>query len=114
MTDRLQMNLMFYVAAFGILRTKKFPARRQIVKKRAHFDLRAWGFTAVPHNVDFAAIDDNFCPGNRARFTRSQAESRHTGDTWKRSTAKPQRGDSLKVDGRANFAGGVPLQRKQR
>ena len=82
MTDRLQMNLMFDVAAFGILRTKKFAARGQIVKKRAHFDLRAWGFTAVAHNVDLAAVDDNFCPGDRARLTRSQAKSRHTGDAW--------------------------------
>src|SRR5438874_10844910 len=114
MTDRLQMNLMFDVAAFGILRTKKFPARRQVVKKRAHFDLRAWGFTAVPYSIDFAAIDNNFCPGYRARFTRSQAESRHTGDTWKRFAAKPERCNSLKVGSRANLAGGMPLQRKQR
>ena len=68
MTDRLQMNLMFDVAAFGILRTKKFPARWQVVKKRSHFDLRARGFTAVPHNVDFAAIDNDFCAGYRSRL----------------------------------------------
>src|SRR4029450_5005195 len=108
------MNLMFDVAAFGILRTKKFPARRQIVKKRAHFDLRAWGFTAVSHNVDFGAIYDNFCPGNRTRFTRSQAEPRHTGHTWKRFAPKSERCNSLKVGSRANLAGGMPLQRKQR
>src|SRR5262245_54678710 len=114
MTDRLQMNLMFDVAAFGILRTKKFPARGQIVKKRAHFDLRAWGFTAIPHNVDFAAIDDNFRPGYCACFTRSEAESRHTGDTWQRLSAKPHRSNRLKIGSRTNLAGGMPLQRKQR
>jgi hypothetical protein len=114
MTDRLQMNLMFDVAAFGILRTKKFPARWQIVKKRAHLDMRAWGFAAVADNFDFAAIDENFCPGDRASFTRSQAESRHTGDTWQRFATKSQCGDGLKVGSRSNFAGGVPLQGKQR
>src|SRR4029077_1253219 len=108
------MNLMFDVAAFGILRTKKFPTRRQIVKKRAHFDLRAWGFTAVPNNVDFAAIDDNFCPGDRVPFTRSEAESRHTGDTWQGFAAKAERRYRLKVGGRTNFAGGMSLERKQR
>src|SRR4029077_20188887 len=114
MTDRLQMNLMFDVAAFRILRTKKFPARRQVVKKRAHFDLRAWGFTAVPYHVDFAAIDDNFCAGYRARFTRSHAESRHTGDTWQCFAAKAQRRNRLKVGSRTNFAGRMSLERKQR
>src|SRR5436190_14828919 len=104
------MNLMFDIAAFGILRSKEFPARWQIVKKRAHFDLRAWRFTAVPHNVDFAAINENFCTRDRARFTRSQAESRHTRDTWQCFAAKPQRSNSLKVGSRANLAGGMPFQ----
>src|SRR6516165_9473089 len=114
MTDRLQMNLMFDIATFGILRTKKFSARRQVVKKRAHFDLRAWGFTAIPHKVDFAAVDDDFRSGYRAPFTRSQAKSRNTGDTWQRFAAKAQRGNSLKIGGRTNFAGRVSLERKQR
>src|SRR5262245_13058072 len=100
MTDRLQMKLMFDVAAFSLLRTKKFPARWQIVKKRAHFDLRAWRFTSIPHDVDLPTIDDDFCSGDRARFTRSQTESRHTGDTWQRLTAKAQRSNRLKVGGR--------------
>jgi hypothetical protein len=114
MTDRLQMNLMFDVAAFGILRTKKFPARWQVVKKRSHFDLRAWRFTAVPHNVDFAAIDDNFCSGDRVPFTRSQPESRHTGDTRQGFAAKAERHDRLQVGSRTNFASGMSFQRKQR
>ena len=114
MTDRLQMNLMFNVAAFGILRTKKFPARWQVIKKRSYFDLRAWGFTAVPHNVDFAAIDDNFCPGDRARFPRTNAESRHTGDAGQGFAAKPQCSDSLKIGSRTNFAGRMSLERQQR
>ena len=88
------MELMFDVAAFGIFRTKKFPARRQIVKKRAHFDLRAWRFTAIAHSVDFAAIDDDFCSGYRVRFTSRQTETRNTGDTWQRFAAKAQRRDA--------------------
>src|SRR5262249_35815177 len=97
MTDRLQMNLMFNVAALGILRTKKFPACRKVVKKRAHFDLCAWGFAAIPYKVDFAAIDDNFCPGQRVHFTRRQPESRHAGDAWQGLAPKPQRSNCLKV-----------------
>src|SRR6476469_6570684 len=110
MTDRLQMNLVFNVAAFSILRTKKFPARWQVIKKRSYFDLRAWGFTAVPHNVDFAAVNNNFCPGDRTRFTCTYAESRNTGDTWQRFAAKPQRSNRLKVGSRTNFAGGMSLE----
>src|SRR6476620_1084537 len=110
MTDRLQMDLMFDVAAFGILRPKKFPARRQVIKKRTHFDLRAWSFTAVPHNVDLDAINDNFCPGDRARFTCTHAESRHTGDTRQGFAAKPQCGDRLKVGSRTNLAGRMSLE----
>jgi hypothetical protein len=114
MTDRLQMHLMFDVAAFGILRTKKFSARREIIKKRTHLDLRALRFTAVPHYVDFPAIDNNFCPSDRARFTRSQAEAGHTGDAWQRFAAKAQRRNGLKVGSRTNFAGRMSLERKQR
>ena len=114
MTDRLQMNLMFDVAAFGILRTKKFSARWQVVKKRAHFDLGAWGFAAVAHNVDFAAIHNNFCPGDRTCFTCTYAESRHTGDARQGFAAKPECSDRLKVGSRANFAGCMSLKRKQR
>ncbi len=114
MTDRLQMNLMFDVAAFGILRTKKFPARWQIIKKRSHFDLRAWRFTAVPHNVDFAAVNNNLCPGDCARFTCTHPESRHTGNARQGFAAKPQRRDCLKISSRTNLAGRMSLERKQR
>src|SRR5262245_45805485 len=100
MTDRLQMNLMFYVAALSIFRAKKFPACRQVVKKRTHFDLRARGFASVSHNVDFSAAEENFCASYRARFACSQAESRHTGDTWQRFAAKPKRSHRLKVGSR--------------
>src|SRR6476660_9528927 len=114
MTDRLQMNLVFNVAAFSILRTKKFPARWQVIKKRSRFDLRAWSFTAVPHNVDFAAVNNNFCPCDRARFTCTHAESRHAGDTRQGFAAKPQRRDRLQVGSRTNFACRMSLERKQR
>src|SRR6476469_3798290 len=113
MTDRLQMNLVFDVAAFSILRTKKFPARWQVIKKRSNFDLRARGFAAVPHNVDFAAVNNNFCPCDRARFTCTHAESRHTGDARQGFAAKPQCSDRLKVRSRTNFTGRMSLERKQ-
>ena len=68
MTDRLQMKLMFDVAALGVFRAQKFPARRQIVKKRAHFDLRARRFAAVAHRLDPPAGDDDLRAGDRVRF----------------------------------------------
>src|ERR1051325_2945970 len=108
------MNLVFDIAAFSVLRTKKFPARREVVKERAHFDLRAWCFTAISHNVNLAAVDENFCAGDRVGFTRSHTKSRYTGDTWQCFAAKPQRGDGLKVGSRTNFAGCMSLERKQR
>src|SRR5215217_8239237 len=108
------MNLMFDVAAFGILRTKKFPACWEIVKKRSHFDLRAWGFTTVPHDVDFAAVNDNFCPSDCACFACAHPESRHTGDARYGFAAKAQRRDCLEVGSRTNFARRMSLERKQR
>src|SRR5215467_465181 len=112
MTNGLQMKLMFDVAAFGVLRTKKFPARGQVEKKRPHFDLRSRPFTAVAHNFDLAAVDDNFRSRDRARFACGQAKSRHAGDAWQGFTAKSERGNGLKIGSRANLAGGVTLQRK--
>src|SRR5262249_46511147 len=112
MTDGLQMKVMFDVAAFRVLGTKKFPADRKIVKKRAHFDLRSGGFTAVAHNFNLAAVNDNFCPSDGARLARGQAKSRYTDDAWQRFAAKSERSDRLKISRRTNLAGGVSLQRK--
>src|SRR5256885_4775434 len=104
MADRLQMNLMFNVAALGVLRAKKFPSRREIIKQRADLDLRPRGFPAVAHNFKPAAVDHDFCSCERARLARSQAESRHAGDAWQRFAPKPERGDCLKIICRTNFA----------
>src|SRR5438876_154994 len=114
MTDGLQMNLMLDVATFGIFGTKKFPARGQIIKKRANFDLCAGGFAAVANNLDLAAIDDDFRSCNCLRLSRSQAKSRHAGDTWQGFAAKAERGDSLKISSRSDLTGRMPLQRQQR
>ena len=52
MTDRLQMKLVFDLTGFGIFGAQEFPARRQIIKKRTHFDLRARRFATVAHRLD--------------------------------------------------------------
>ena len=49
MTDCLQMKLMLDVAAFRIFGTKKFPPGGQVIKKRAHLDLRSGRFTSIAH-----------------------------------------------------------------
>jgi hypothetical protein len=64
MPDRLEMNLVLNVTAFRVFRTKKFSTRWQIIKKRAHLYLRSGRFTAVAHNVNLAAIYDDFRSGN--------------------------------------------------
>src|SRR5262249_30971386 len=112
MTNGLQMKLMFDVAAFGVLGTKKFPARGEVVKKRPHFDLRSRRFTAVAHNFDLAAHDDIFRSRARACCACGQAKSRHAGDARKSFTAKSECGNGLKIGSRANLTGGVALQRK--
>src|SRR2546428_991047 len=107
------MNLMLDVPALGIFGSKKFSARRQIKKKGAHFDLRSRGFTAIAHNVELAAVNDDFRPRECVRRTRRQAKSRHTGDAWQRFAPKSECSDSFKIRSSPNLAGGMPLQRKQ-
>ena len=70
MANRLQVDLMLNIAAFRIFGAKKFPARGQIEKKRAHFDLRSGRFTALADDVDLAAINDDLCSGNGAGLAR--------------------------------------------
>src|SRR5262245_64671370 len=113
MTNGLQMKLMFDVAAFGVLETKKFPARGEVVKKRPHFHLRSRRFTAVAHNFDLAAVDDNYRSRDRACFACGQAKSRHAGDARKGFTAKSECGNGSKIGGRANLTGGVAAPRKE-
>src|SRR5216117_3153598 len=110
----LQMNLMLDVTAFGTFRTKKFPARGQVIKKRAHLDLRSRRFTAIAHNVKLAAINDNFGSCDRVRLARSQAKSRDAGDAWQGFAAKSQRGHRFKISSRPDLARGMPLQGKER
>ena len=68
MADGLEMNLVLDVAGLGILGAKKFPSRGQVVKQRAHFYLSSRCLAGVAHNIDLAAVHDDFCSGNRARF----------------------------------------------
>ena len=60
MANGLKMKLVLDVAGLGVFRAEKFPARGQVVKKRAHFDLCSRRFTAIAHDVDLAAIHDDF------------------------------------------------------
>src|SRR5215475_14082983 len=110
MADRLQMNLMFDVTTFGIFGAKKFSARRQIVKKRAHLDLCPRRFAAIAHDVDFAAIDDDLGSCNGVAFSSGQPTSRHTGDARQCFTAKPQCGYGLQIGSRANLARSMSLE----
>ena len=80
MADRLQMNLVFDIAALRVFGTEKFSARGQIIKKRAHLDLRSRRFAAIAHDVDLAAIHDDFRSGDRFWLACSQSKSRNTGD----------------------------------
>src|SRR5437899_411162 len=91
---------MLDVAAFRVFGTKKFPARGQVIKKRAHLNLRSRGFTPVAHNFEFAAVHDDFASCDRVRLARSQAKSRHASDAWQCFAAKSQRGDGLKISSR--------------
>ena len=104
---------MLDVAALGVFRTKKFATRGQVIKKRAHLDLRSRSFTPIAHNFELAAIDNDLGSCESARLACGQAESRHAGDAWQGFAPKSQRGDCLKIGSRANLAGGMSLQRKQ-
>ena len=61
---------MLDIAAFCVFGPEKFPTRRQVIKKRTHVDLSSWRFTAVAHNVDLAAVDDDFRADDGIRFPR--------------------------------------------
>src|SRR5438034_11789590 len=108
------MNLMLDIAAFGVFGAKKFSAGGQIVKKRAHLDLRSRGFTSVAHDFKLAAIDNDFRSGNRVSLTCRQAKSGHAGNARQRFAPKSQRSDCLKIRSRSDLAGRMSLQRKQR
>src|SRR5438094_10667004 len=108
------MNLMLDVAAFGVFGSKKFSARRQVIKERAHLDLRTRGFTSVALTFKLAAIDNDFGSGNRVSLTCRQAKSGHTGNARQRFAPKSQRSDCLEIRSRSDLAGRMSLQRKQR
>src|SRR4051794_3710525 len=97
MPNGLQMKLMFDVAALRALSAQKFPASREIVKKRANLDLRSRGFTAVADRFNPAAVDDDFSSCDGARFARCQTKSRDTGDARQSFTAKSERRHRLKI-----------------
>ncbi len=114
MPQRLQMKLMLDVATFGVLRAQELPARRQIVEKRPHFDLRAGRLPAVAHRFDASSIDDDLGAGDRFGLAGGEAKTRDARDARERFATKPERGDRRQVASRADLAGGVAFQRKQR
>ena len=114
MTDGLEMNLVLDVAALGVFRAQEFSARRQIVKKRTHFHLRAGRFAAFAHDVDLAAVYHDLGAGDGIRFARRQAKTRNAGDARQRFAAKSERADGFEIGSRADFARGVPFEREQR
>src|SRR5260370_1679183 len=67
-TDRLQMQLMFDVAALGIFGAKKFAAGWYVVEKRAHFHLRTARFSPLADGFDLAALYNDFTSGNCVPF----------------------------------------------
>src|SRR5437867_11176149 len=98
---------MLDVATLGVFGTKKLPARRQLMDKRAHLDLCSGGFTAVAHSFEIAAIDNNFGPRDRVGFARAPAKPRHAGHTWQRFATKSQRGGRLKIRSTPDFTGSM-------
>ena len=114
MPRRLEMKLVLDVAALCVFRAQEFPARRQIVKNRAHFNLRAGSFAAIAHRFDPAARYDDFRACNRVRFTSGQPKARDAGDAGQRFAAKPKRGDRRQVGRRPDLARRMPLQGKER
>ena len=113
MTDRLQMNLVFNVTAFRVFRAKKFSARGQVIKKRAHLDLSSWRFAAVAHDINLTAIDDDLSSCDCAGLSRGQTKSRHTSNTWQCFAAKSQRRHRLQIGSRPNLARSMSLERQQ-
>src|ERR1700730_8942715 len=105
---------MLNVAAFGIFGTYKLPARRNVIKKRAHLDLRSRSFTTVPHHFELTTIDDDFGSSDRMSLACRQPKSRDTSDAWQGFAPKSQRGHCLKISSRPDLTGRMPLQRKQR
>src|SRR6187551_766638 len=81
MPERLQMQLVFDVATFGILGAQELPARRQIVEKRPHFDLRARRFATVAHRFDASAIYADLSAGHRSWLAGGEAKTRDARDT---------------------------------
>src|SRR6185437_14245499 len=114
MANRLQMDLMFDVTTFGIFGAKKFSARWQVIKKRAHLDLCPRRFAAIAYDVDLAAVDDDFRSCNFVALSSGQTKTRHTGNAWQCFAAKSQCGYSLQIGGRPNLARTMSLQRQQR
>src|SRR5690349_8955428 len=113
MRQCLQKKLMLDVPRLGRFRTEKFSSCRQIVKQRAHFDLRSWRFAAVAHRLDASAIHQNLCAGNRAWLASRQSEPGNTRDARQRFASKTECADGSEISRRGNFAGGMSLERQQ-
>src|SRR5690348_3447820 len=100
------MELMFDVARLGVFRTQKLSARRQVIKKGTHFHLGPRRFATVAHNIEPAAVDQNFCSGNRVTLACCEAKPGNACNARQSFATKPERCDRLKVLGRPDFTGG--------
>ena len=109
----LKMELVLDIPALGVLRTQKFPARRQIIKNGADLDLSAGSLPAVAHRFDLPARHDDFRSRNRLRFASAQPETRNARDTWQRFAAKPESGNRRQIGRRPDFTRGVSFQGKE-
>ena len=100
----------------GVLRAQKFPARRQIKKKLAHFNAGAWSAAASFDSGDLPAVDEHFGAFRRfaVAFARGQGEAAHAGDARQGFAPKAHRGDRTQILRPGDFAGRVPFQAEQR
>src|SRR5260370_12388116 len=69
-TDRLQMQLMFDVAALGIFGAKKFAAGWHVVEKHTHLHFRSGRFSPLADDVGLPPVHNDFNSGNSALFAR--------------------------------------------
>ena len=113
MADGLEVKLVLDVAGLGVFGAQKFPARGEIVEKRAHLDLRARCFAAVAHGLDFPAADEHLGAGEGVALAGGEAEARDAGDARQRFAAEAEGVDRGEVGARANLARGVALEAEQ-
>ena len=89
-----------YCRASVVFGAQEFSARRHIVKKRTHFDLRPRRFAAVAHRLDPSAVYQNFRAGDRPGSRVRQPKARNAGDARQRFAPKTKRADGCEISRR--------------